>query len=186
MSSEQRDQEIVITPIPAQRLGWVRRELEQAGAGHYVERTSAGYNVHTYTNGAPIAQRVAGYTPQSSDGGGWDLMRRQRANRSRTTDALGFVFSLGLVGAVLYAAGAMADVLSSAGIDPDAAQALIVPALGMAVTLVVSELVIGASDNRRWMFIAGMGGLFLAAAMWFGGNAAGLPMQAALDGLIGR
>lgn len=100
----------------------------------------------------------------------WDLLSRQQGNRRTVTDAIGFILSLSAVVAILTQSGPWSARLGLG----DMGRAVLILVVGLVVTLFVSEMIIGARDPRRWMFVSGMMGLFIAGAMWFIGKSMGV------------
>lgn len=165
---------ILAVQVQPQRVGWLVRELEAAGLPYEVKRAGGAYQVYTSEAARPLAQKVVNYTPQRNWGrGGFDLLCRQPQNRRRSTDAMGFVLALMVVGIVITQAGAFLPLVAGLGLTGNMGRAVLVLVVGLSVTLGISELVIGP-DPRRWLFILGMMGLFAAAATWFIGKGMGV------------
>lgn len=96
----------------------------------------------------------------------FDPLRRQRANRSLPTDALGFALALAVVGLVIWQSAPVAAVAASVGLDPDLARGAAIAVAGLGGTMLISEGLLGG-DGRRWLFVVGMCGLFGTAAFYF-------------------
>ncbi len=159
---------ILAVTVQPQRLGWLLRELNAAGLPYEVQRAGGAYQVYTAEAARPVAEKVVNYTPQprTPRRGGLDLLCRQPQNRRRSSDAMGFVLALLVVGIVITQAGAFLPLVAGLGLAGDMGRGVLVLVSGLAVTLGISELVIGP-DPRRWLFILGMMGLFGTAAVWF-------------------
>lgn len=152
--------------VSGRRLGWLVRELNALGLPYEVQRSGGGYQVYTSEAARPVAEKVVNYTPQPVRRGGLDLLCRQPQNRRRSTDAMGFALALMVVGIVVTQAGSFLPLVAGLGLGGDMGRGALVLVIGLAVTLGISELVIGP-DPRRWLFILGMMGLFGTAAVWF-------------------
>ena len=159
---------ILAVQVQPQRLGWLLRELEAAGLPYEVQRAGTAYHVYTSEAARPVAEKVVNYTPQQqwARRGGLDLLSRQPQNRSRGMDAAGFVLALLVVAVIVTQAGAFLPLVAGLGLAGDMGRGVLVLVSGLAVTLGISELVIGP-DPRRWLFVLGMMGLFGTAAVWF-------------------
>lgn len=126
-----------------------------------------GQTLITYKAAQPLIDAALpprGLTP-------FDLLRRQQGHRSKASDTIGFVLALAIVIAIVTQSG---PVLAALGIASHAARAGLILAAGLAATLLISELVIGPRDPRRGQFVAGMSGLFVAAAWFFACKAWGI------------
>jgi hypothetical protein len=161
------DSPVIEMSVPPNRVRWLCSQLDAAGLPY--EMDAAG-NLRTLDAAQPIIDQVLGYQsprPGQFGGGGLDLLRRQPQNRSRATDAAGFVGSLLVVGTIVVQSSRVAAWAGDMGLNPDVTRGWVILVAGLAVTYFVSEIVIGRGDSRRWLFVLGMLGLFVAAAWWF-------------------
>jgi hypothetical protein len=169
------DNATITVPVPPWRLRWLMSQLDAAGIPFDLD---AAGNLTTMEAGQPIIDQVLGYQSQrpqfGAERGGFDLLSRRPGNRSTATDALGFVLALGVVYAVVTQSARMAAWAGGLGLNPDTTRAAAIIVAGLVVTLLISERVIGPRDRRRWLFVAGMMGLFVAAAWWFACKAWGI------------
>jgi len=151
-------------------LAWqAARELQRAGIPY--EQLPDG-TIRTLEAGQPILDMIMAQHGQQRAGGlaGLDLLRRSQQNRRRAADAVGFALSLAAVGWILTQSGGWSDRLGLGGVGRGA----VILIAGLVLTLFVSEIVIGARDPRRRLFVVGMMGLFAVGAMWFIGRGMGV------------
>jgi hypothetical protein len=159
------DNTTITVPVPPQRLRWLMSQLDAAGIPFDLD---AGGNVTTLEAAQPIIDQVLGHQSRAQfGGGGFDLLSRQPQNRSFATDAIGFALALLAVWGVISQSARVAEWAAAAGLNPDTTRGVAISAAGLVVTLLISEIVIGRGDSRRWLFVLGMLGLFVAATWWF-------------------
>lgn len=155
------DNATITVTVPPNRVRWLLSQLDADGIPYEFD----GATLTTMDAAQPIVDQVLGHQPASHGLSRFDLLSRQRQNRSRFMDSLGFALALLIVGVVIVQSGHITT-------DPTA-RAVIVGGGGLAVTLLISEMLLG-SDPRRWLFILGMSGLFGTAAFYFAMQAMGV------------
>lgn len=153
--------------VPPQRLGWLRSAMDGAGIPYRIDRDQAGqYNIETYQMAAPIIEQVIGHKPKAVNPFPMDVR------------VIGFIASLVLVVAVFVQSANVEPIALDAGVNPLVVRAAMILVIGAVVTVFISEGLL--RDSRRWLFVLGMMGLFLAAALWFGLIGLGMPLDAEL------
>lgn len=153
------DNQTITVPVPPQRLRWLCSELDANGIPYRLDADPLGNsNLTTLDAAQPIIDHVLGYQPANRGLSKFDLAARQPGHRSRLTDSLGLIIALGLVGLVVAQSGHITG-------DPTT-RAMLIGVVGLGVTFLISELVLG-NDPRRWLFVLGMMGLFGTAVFYF-------------------
>lgn len=158
MRAPAADTQTITVTLPPWLAWQAAQELQRAGLPF---QQAPDGTITTLEAGAAILdmvqQRSQAQRPQARRTGGWDLLSRRPENRSRLTDALGFAVSL----AVVY------GVISQSAVIPNPnARAIAILVGGILITLLISEIVIGKSDPRRWLFVFGMFCMFGAGAIY--------------------
>lgn len=158
---------VITVACPPQRLRWLVSELSAAGVPFDVQKAGSEYHVQTLQSATPVVNGVLGSKPK-------------RAVNPFPTDirVIGFIVSLGLVVVTFMQSAGVEPVALEAGVNPLIARGVVVLVVGVVVTLAMSEGLL--RDSRRWLFILGMMGLFLAAALWFGLQGAGFDLSGEL------
>jgi hypothetical protein len=147
------DNPTITVPVPPPRLRWLESQLEAAGIPFDVD---AAGNLTTLEVAQPIIDMVLGYQPKIPKG---------KYNRMPfDVRVLGFFASLVVVIAIALESVAVMPLAVGLGIDPFIARGAAILLAGLVVTLLFSEGLL--RDSRRWLFVLGMMGLFLAAALF--------------------
>jgi hypothetical protein len=147
------DNPTITVPVPPQRLWWMKSQLEAAGIPFDVD---AAGNLTTLEVAQPIIDMVLGYQPK--------IPRGNYNRMPMDVRVLGFFASLVVVVAVAVESVAVAPLAAGLGINPNIGRAVAIIVAGAIVTLLFSEGLL--RDGRRHLFILGMMGLFLAAALF--------------------
>lgn len=131
---------------------------------HSIPYQWRGDVIVTYQSAGPLIDQVVGPQPGLAS---LDLLRRQVGHRSRVTDTIGFVLALTAVAVVVTQSSRVGSAAGAIGIDPDTAHGVTILVAGAVGTWLISTMIIGPRDPRRWLFVLGMIGLFVAAAAWY-------------------
>lgn len=158
---------VIVVRVPPQRLRWLAAELRAAGVPFHVEQAGREYHVQTCARAAPQLHKVLDPKP-----GGWDPLRRQRGNRSRITDALGFLLTLGVMAGVVWLSGGMVGPALALGLNPDLLRAGAILLGGLLAT--GGMVAMAGNDPRRWLLALGMGAGLGAALVWYVGRGMGV------------
>jgi hypothetical protein len=171
---------MITVPVPPQHAWRVAMALDNERIDYHYDKIHG--TITTYAAAQVVIDDALG---QQGGGmvAGWDPFRRLPQNRSRSTDALGFVFSLAIVGGVIVLSGRLAELAASVGANGDLVRGVGILLAGAVVVRLLVQFGL-RRDPRRHMFVQGMMGLFLAAALWYICVGVGLPMMAAVERLV--
>lgn len=156
------DNELITVDIEPQQIRPLAYELQRARIPFqfYQDPRTQQYSVETHQAAQPILQMVLKTTER------WDVFSRKPEHRNRLDDGLGFVLSFMALGTIIFLSGQVADWANEIGISGDIARGVVILLVGVAVTLVWSELFMH-HDQRRGLFRTPMILLFGCAAAWF-------------------